>query len=173
VTPGLDLLASYAYQDRYVTDDTLNARFAPKHQVFTELNWHITPEWNFNTTLKAVIDRERPSLDPRPPVKDYTLVSLSLQRAHFLTRHSDLAFTVRDLLDADVRDPSDSATALPVRHSATWPYLPRRNPPALVVTGRSPVCSIDLDRAKVAGSAVGHNPPIKPTQLRPIAVVPE
>lgn len=57
--------------------------------------------------------RERPSLDPRPPVKDYTLVGQSLQRAHFPTRHSDLAFTVRNRFDSDVRDPSDSAAALP------------------------------------------------------------
>lgn len=112
ITPSVGLLWKYAYVDGLGQDDDVRTRLTPKHQIYGEANWRITPEWNLNASVKSVLDRERPSGDPRPPIDDYSVVNLTLQRRN-IANYVDAAISIRNLLDANAREPSDSATSLP------------------------------------------------------------
>ena len=112
ITPKLGLSGSYAYQDATVDDNNVNVRFAPKHQVYAEANWRFAPQWNLNLNVKSILDRERPAGDPRPPADDYSLLNLTLRR-EAIGKHLDVAFSVRNLLDEDAREPSDSPAGIP------------------------------------------------------------
>ena len=50
--------------------------------------------------------------DPRPPISDYSIVTLGLRRSS-LIKNVDLAIYARNLLDEDAREPSESAISLP------------------------------------------------------------
>jgi outer membrane receptor for ferrienterochelin and colicins len=112
ITPNLGLRWNYAYQNASVDDDNVNIRFAPTHQVYAEANWRFAPEWNLNVNVNAVLDRDRPATDPRPPVDDYSIVNLILRREN-IVKQLDVAFSARNLLDEDAREPSDSPTSIP------------------------------------------------------------
>jgi len=50
--------------------------------------------------------------DPRPPVDDYSIVTVGVRRES-PARHFEVAIYARNLLNADAREPSDSFTSLP------------------------------------------------------------
>lgn len=98
------LNANYGFRDT-VEDPQSAIGGAARHLLFGEIRWEFLPETFFDINLNAVLDRERGVGDPRPPVEDYVVVNLALQRER-LFGNVELAFTVRNLFDADARDPS-------------------------------------------------------------------
>jgi iron complex outermembrane receptor protein len=80
--------------------------------VYLEADWRFLPHWHLNTSLKSVLDRERAAGDPRPKIDDFALVNVTLRRLN-IGHHLDLSFSVRNLLDADAREPSRSFQTLP------------------------------------------------------------
>ncbi len=101
----LKLLGNYAYQKP--RDTTLNhdAGYSPHHMAYLRANWEFMPHWQFTPQAKWIIDRSRVAGDTRPAVTDYTWVDLTLRRKQ-LAEHWEVAFSVRNLLDANARDPS-------------------------------------------------------------------
>lgn len=111
LSDNLALTASYSFQKAWENKTDQVYGMAPNHMVFAEANWAFLPGWNFNARLKWVGERKRAPGDPRKPLDSYTLVSLALQKE--LLPGTRLTFTVRNLLDADAREPSNSPSALP------------------------------------------------------------
>jgi len=112
MTPNVGLLWNYSYIDRHGQEENANFRYAPRHQVYAEVNWRFAPKWNLNANVKSVLERERPSGDPRPPVDDYSIVNLTLRREN-IAKQLEIALSVRNLLDEDAREPSDSPASIP------------------------------------------------------------
>ena len=96
---------NYAHQrstDKITGQDAGNA---PGDQLYARLDWRLSPKWLLNAQTNWVANRERLPGDTRPAVKDYTTTDLTLstQRA---TAGWDVAFTVKNLFNADAREPS-------------------------------------------------------------------
>lgn len=89
-----------------------DAAYAPEQELYIQANWRFKPRWNGNVQANHVMNRKRAEGDPRPPIKDYITVDLTI-RAQELVRHWTFAASVRNLFDADAREPSLNGTLLP------------------------------------------------------------
>lgn len=89
-----------------------DAAYAPEQELYIQANWRFKPRWNGNVQANHVMNRKREEGDPRPPIKDYITVDLTI-RAQELVRHWTFAASVRNLFDADAREPSLNGTLLP------------------------------------------------------------
>jgi iron complex outermembrane receptor protein len=110
----LKLTGNYAYQRS--TDQTLNhdAGNAPHHQVYLRANWEFQPNWHLSPQVKWVLNRDRVFGDRRNNVADYGTADLTLRRSH-IAKYWEVAFSVRNLFDADIREPSPyGAPAAPI-----------------------------------------------------------
>ena len=112
VSRQLRLAGHYAYQCS--TDETTgsDAGYAPHHQLFARADWSFASGWLLSGQVKHVADRERAAGDTRPKISDYTTADLTVRST--VARGWDFAASVRNLFDADVREPSLApGTALP------------------------------------------------------------
>lgn len=80
----------------------------PSHQLYLRGNWEPLANWHLGSQLTWVGNREREPNDPRPELKGYATVDLTLRRRRLLNEDLELAASVRNLLDADVREPSNA-----------------------------------------------------------------
>jgi iron complex outermembrane receptor protein len=69
------------------------------------LDWAPQRAWNAALQLNRVEGRQREPGDLRPPVKDYTTADLTL-RYSLANSPWELSLTVRNLFNADAREPS-------------------------------------------------------------------
>jgi len=108
----LRLSGSYAYQRSIDESTNQDAGNAPRHHVYARADWHFLHQWNLNTQLNYVAGREREPDDLRPRIADYHTVDLTLRNR---SPESDLsyAFSVRNLFDADAREPSPKPGLIP------------------------------------------------------------
>jgi outer membrane receptor protein involved in Fe transport len=109
--PTLQAFISYAHNDEQCCKKLL------RHLKLIEnaVAWHyhlIAPQWFLGLSDKSILDRQRAASDPRPSVADYTVVNLSLQRKN-IGKHVDVSLMVRNLFNADTREPSIDPTSLP------------------------------------------------------------
>ena len=112
VARNLRLSGHYAYQ-RAVDESTgHDAGYAPHQMAFVRADWHFDKGWALSGQVKRVAGRMRAAGDARPPVPDYNTVDLTLRTSSRQTGW-DLAFSVRNLLNADVREPSLASTGIP------------------------------------------------------------
>ncbi|HEX6706597.1 MAG TPA: TonB-dependent receptor [Albitalea sp.] len=81
---------------------------APHHHVSLRADWRMSHGWWANAQLNAVSERPREPGDPRPALRGYTTLDLTL-RSERIVGPVDLAFSVRNLFDADAREPSPFA----------------------------------------------------------------
>lgn len=109
VKPGLGLTGNYAYQRAIDERTGQDPGFAPRHQLYVRGNWKFAPEWILNPQVNWVARRARAAGDVRPPVSDYKTVDLTLRRASKSTRW-EFAASVRNLFNADAREPSPAGT---------------------------------------------------------------
>ncbi|MBW0147870.1 TonB-dependent receptor plug domain-containing protein [Marinobacter arenosus] len=102
---NLNLTANYAYQtaEDQRTDSSVGQ--APNHQAYARIEWGVVPTWDLNTQVNWVGEQKRAPSDPREPVDDYTTVDF-VARTNGLWRGFDIAVSVRNAFNADVRDPS-------------------------------------------------------------------
>jgi iron complex outermembrane receptor protein len=103
-TDTVKLSGNYSYQKS--TDDMLNhdAGNAPHNQAYVRADWTFLPDWQLVPQAKWISGRERVAGDTRPPVADYTWVDLTL-RCKDIREHWESAFSVRNLFNADAREP--------------------------------------------------------------------
>ncbi len=109
---SLRLSGNYA-QQRSV-DETTNqdAGNAPRHHIYARADWRFMPGWTLNTQLNYIAGRKREPTDTRPAIADYRTVDLTL-RNQKRNDGWDFAFTVRNLFDADAREPSPAPGLIP------------------------------------------------------------
>ena len=112
VSRDLRLSANYAYQRS--TDKALHqdVGIAPRRQYYLRGDWRLSSSWMLNAQLNRLEDRRREAGDTRPPVADYTTVDLTL-RMPAGSKRWDLAFSVRNLFNADAREPSFAPGSIP------------------------------------------------------------
>lgn len=104
LTNHLKLIGNYAFRD--TAEEVVNSiGAAPRHVIYGEARWEFLEHTFFDVNVKAVLDRERAEIDPRPPVDDYATVNITLRRTDILNRF-DIGLAVPNLFDSDNRDPS-------------------------------------------------------------------
>lgn len=101
----LRLAGNYSFQRSIDKATDSDAGLAPRHRVYLRADWRFTPGWQVNSQLNWVADRKRATGDTRPDIDDYTTVDLTVRTQRGKNKW-DVAFSVRNLLDADVREPS-------------------------------------------------------------------
>ena len=101
------LSGNYAYQHSIDETTDRDAGNAPHHHLYARADWRFMPGWTWNTQLNYVAKRKREPSDTRPDIADYRTVDITL-RNQKRNRDWDFAFSVRNLFDADAREPSPS-----------------------------------------------------------------
>ncbi len=107
---NLRLAGNYAFQRSIDENTDRDAGQAPYHQLYLRTDWRYAPGWTLNGQLNWVADRERPAGDSRPQIDDYATVDLTL-RADRWRNGWEAAFAIRNLFDADAREPTTGASA--------------------------------------------------------------
>ncbi|PXX43754.1 TonB-dependent receptor plug domain-containing protein [Undibacterium pigrum] len=105
VRKDLRVLANYSYQRSVDESTQADAGYAPHHHLFARVDWQINPGWSLSPQVNRVADRRRAAGDTRPAIADYTSVDVSLRSQRERGRWEWTA-TVRNLFNADIREPS-------------------------------------------------------------------
>ena len=85
---------------------------APEMQFYLNPHWKFLPDWSLDGQWFWIGDRNRQADDPREDIDDYNLVNLTLRKKN-IADHVDLALSVRNVFDADAREPSPYTSASP------------------------------------------------------------
>ena len=106
-SPALRIVgnASWQHADDVATGD--NVGEAPGYEAYLRAEWLFRPDWQGVGQLTRTGPQGRASGDARPPVAASTTLDLTLRRRN-ITDGLDLALMIRNLTDADVREPSPS-----------------------------------------------------------------
>ena len=102
--------ANYSYQrstDRVTRQD---AGYVPRHHLYARADWRIASGWMISPQINHVADRKRSAGDTRPPVPDYTTFDLALRTANRGKSQWNFSASIRNLFNADVREPSTPGT---------------------------------------------------------------
>ena len=109
---SLRLSGNYAQQRSIDVATDRDAGNAPRHHVYARADWRFMPAWTLNAQLNYVADRKREPSDTRPAIADYHTVDLTLRNKK-RSGDWDFAFTVRNLFNADAREPSPAPGLIP------------------------------------------------------------
>lgn len=103
--PGTQLNASLSAWDVRDADTGARAPFVPRHMATLNGWWEFAPRWTLGGGVTQVADRARECGDPRPAIDDNLWADLHL-RTTALSPRLTLGLSVRNLADADLRDPT-------------------------------------------------------------------
>lgn len=123
--PQFYVAASYAHQDAKDSATGNRIADAPGEQFKVDVDWEFHPDWFLHHQLNWVGDRVRPvaatAALQRPAIDDYTLLNLTLRRKNLLP-DLDASLAVRNLADADAREPSSGEMAqdYPLESRSVW-----------------------------------------------------
>lgn len=107
------LTGNYSYQRAIDPSTKQDAGYAPRHHLFVRNDWRFAGNWLSSTQINHVADRRRAVGDTRAAVPDYTTVDITVRTAND-KNHWEIAATVRNLFNANVREPSLApGTAIP------------------------------------------------------------
>lgn len=116
VAQDLRLSGNYSYQ-RSVDEATGRAAAnAPRHHAYARGRWRFSPGWSVDPQVNWVSERPREFGDPRSSLKGYATLDLTL-RTDRAAKGWDMAVSVRNLFDADAREPT------PYDMSPGQPYI--------------------------------------------------
>lgn len=102
---AVSLSGNYAWQRAVDQASGQDAGYAPRHHLYGRADWRWSEGWQLSSQVNVVAGRSRPPGDTRPPVHDQTTVDLTLRNAQE-SRPWTWSATVRNLFNADVREPS-------------------------------------------------------------------
>lgn len=106
ISRKLRLSGNYAYQ-RSINDATsTDVGDTPHHHLYLRADWRFGFDWQGNVQLNHIAGRDRVAGDTRPEVPDYHTVDVTLRKGRAASGHWDFAFSVRNLFDATVLEPS-------------------------------------------------------------------
>ena len=112
VCRSLRLSGIYAWQRSIDETTGQDAGYAPHHHLYARADWRFAGGWLLSPQINWVADRKRAAGDNRPQVPDYTTFDLSLRTTNNKGQW-DFAVTVRNLFNADVREPSLPSSSIP------------------------------------------------------------
>lgn len=101
----LRFAGNYAYQKTIDAATNQDVGYAPRQHVYARADQRLANSWLLGCQVNWVADRKRAFGDNRPQVPDYQTVDLSL-RGNPGKSQWELAASVRNLFNADVREPS-------------------------------------------------------------------
>ena len=104
-TRTLRLSGNYSLQRSIDVASGKDSGYAPRHHLYTNADWQFSDRFFAGAQLNWVADRKRAAGDLRKPIADYTTVDLSLRTMPNKGQWG-FAASVRNLFDADVREPS-------------------------------------------------------------------
>ena len=102
---SLRLQANYSYQHSEDKATGREAGYAPRHHLFGRADWQFGSAYLLGGQLNRVAKRLRAAGDARAPLDGYTTLDLSLRTQNGRGAW-DFAASVRNLFNADVREPS-------------------------------------------------------------------
>ena len=93
-------------------------------QAYGNIHYQFIPKWSVDSQWFWIRYRARVVTDTREAIDDYHLVNLTLRRKD-LFKHADLAIAVRNIFDADVREPSNPLITndYPMNSRGVWAEL--------------------------------------------------
>lgn len=101
-----DLRAHYSYTQVSDKSNDQDIGNYPRQSAYLRADWLWRPQWSLDLQAKWIADRKRSLNDPRPEIADYTDVNFTLRYKNSEKGPLGLAFSIRNLLDADTREPS-------------------------------------------------------------------
>lgn len=105
ISDTLRLRSNVAYQRSEDKQTGAPVPDAPNLQFFLSPSWSFLPRWQLEGQYYWIGDRKRAAGDTRSEIKDYDQVNLTLRRAGMFICW-DVELRVRNLFDADIREPS-------------------------------------------------------------------
>lgn len=105
-TDALHLSTNYSWQQARDEETDTPIAYIPQRQFTSNLYWQIYNGWFLQSQLNWVGDRERAPGDPRPLVKNYTLIDVNILRTDVMPG-LDMGLMIRNLADKDAREPSE------------------------------------------------------------------
>jgi iron complex outermembrane receptor protein len=100
---------NYSHQKSIDESTRLDAGLAPHHRIHLRADWRFAPGWAANAQVNAVGQRWRAPGDARPNLSGYGTVDLTVRTDHG-AKGWDFAASLRNLFDADAREPSPVGT---------------------------------------------------------------
>lgn len=120
----LRLTGNYSYQKSIDEATGQDAGYAPHHLIYARADWSVGGTWQLSSQVNWVADRKRAAGDTRPSVPDYTTVDLTARSKRGKNR-LEYAISVRNLFNADVREPSLPSVNNPAAIPNDLPMAPR------------------------------------------------
>lgn len=113
VLKNLRLSGNYGYQRSIDKATDTDAGDAPHHHLYLRGDWRFMSDWTANAQMNWIAGRDRVAGDMRPKVADYRTVDLTLRKGTARHGHWDVTFSVRNLFNAAVFEPSPSPGNIP------------------------------------------------------------
>ncbi len=107
VTSSFKVNSNFSFQRSKNTDTKEVVADAPGMQFYLAGNWNFMPDWYFNAQYFWIGDRQRAEDDNREDIKDNSIANITLRKKN-ITQHIDLAFSIRNLFNEDIREPTSS-----------------------------------------------------------------
>lgn len=122
---GVRVSGHYGYQRVLATADEPDAGTAPRHRGFLRVDGELVGAWQWNTQANWVAGRQRAPGDGRPGLANYVTVDATLRRR---LGHGpwELAASVRNLFNADAREPASLLVPLDLPLPGRTAYLEAR-----------------------------------------------
>ncbi len=127
ITDKLGLQANYSYAKGINEDSHNDIGNYPRHSASAHLNWLATSDWLADMQANWIAERHRIVGDPRPPIADYTTVDLTVRHKNILGKSANLTLGIRNLFDADAREPSRGPNSRGIINIPNDLPLPKRN----------------------------------------------
>lgn len=103
VSGALEWLVNYSSQ-RTRNDHGVPLGLAPREEAYLRATWKVGDSWQVVPQVNWIGERARQAGDNRPPLAGYATADLTLRQV--TGRRLDIDVVVRNLADADVREPS-------------------------------------------------------------------
>ncbi len=111
VSRRLRLTGNYSYQESIDETTGQDAGYAPHHHFYVRTDWRYASGYFASAQANRIMGRRRTAGDTRPQVPDYTTVDLTVRSP--AKGQWDFSSSVRNLFDADVREPSLAPGLIP------------------------------------------------------------
>ena len=117
---ALRLSGNYAFQRSIDESTHQDAGLAPHHHAYLRTDWRFVPGWTLSGQVNWVADRLRQAGDTRPEIADYATADLTLRTTQ-LGKDWELALSVRNLFNADAREPTAASSAINIPNDLPLP----------------------------------------------------
>lgn len=121
MSANLTLVGNYSYVQTKSKPTEKSVGDYPTHQAYLRQEWAYSPSWDLNGQVRWVGPRPRTPTDVRDDVAGYTKIDI-ISRSKKLFYDCDVALSVRNILDSDIREPSAPPSAVSNTTTVTIPY---------------------------------------------------